>query len=87
MGMSEEKYNTMRRIKDGAEYNLRGDKAVGIEIRKGPRYDNRKVVNCRSLPPLIREGLIDFERYPSDMTRYYRVRLTDEGEKLLKNIA
>jgi len=85
MGMSEEKYNTMRRMKNGEEYNLRGDKVVGIEVRKGSSNNKRKVVNCRSLPPLLREGFIDFERYPSDMSRYYRVRLTDEGEKALKH--
>lgn len=85
MGISEGKYNTMRRMKNGAEYNLRGDKVVGVEVLKGPEYNKRKVVSCRSLPSLIREGLIDFERYPSDITRYYRVRLTDEGEEILKH--
>jgi hypothetical protein len=83
--ISQEKLVTLNRMRNGTDYKLRGDKAVGVEVRHDNVRKKRKEVTCRSLAPLMREGLIDFVVIVSDMTRYYEVRLTEEGEKVIRS--
>lgn len=85
MGVSKDMLNTLYRLQNGMEYILRGDKGVGLEVRRDIKIRKRKEVNCRSLSPLMRDGLIDFVSLATDKTRYYRVRITEEGEKFLRD--
>lgn len=66
----------LRRMCSGTEYQLRGDKSKGREVGRILASCNRCYRNCRSLAPLMRAGLIEFETQPNDLLRYYRVRLT-----------
>lgn len=77
--MTEAQLLVLRRMADGTKYQLLGDKTRGREVRYAISYDERDDKNCRSLPPLIRAGYIEFESKPTDMTRYYPVRLTARG--------
>jgi len=72
----------MKDLKGEAVYILRGDLGHGLE--QIWELNKKKYKNCRSLAPLMRMGLIEFVVCPTDMSRYYRVRLTHLGEVKLK---
>lgn len=86
MIISQEKSIALRRMLKGEKYLLRGDKAIGLEVRRDDKTCKLKQVNCRSLAPLLREGLVEFAFMPTDITRYYEVRLTEAGERLVKEL-
>lgn len=79
MPVSREQLFTLRRMRSGTRYMMRGDKAYGIEVRYDLQTRNRDDINCRSLAPLMRSGHIGFSQKPTDMTRYYEVQLTPQG--------
>ncbi len=83
MIISQEKMIVLHRMQKGTKFLLRGDKAMGYEVRHDIRSHKHREVNCRSLAPLIRDGLVEFVFYPTDITRYYEVRLTEEGLRLV----
>lgn len=76
---------TLRRMRNFAVFELRGDRASGRQVKRDIATRQRDDVNCRSLAPLMRAGLIAFCKEPTDMTRYYEVELTPEGMKLAKH--
>ena len=86
MVISLEKSNALRRMLKGAQYLLRGDKAIGLEVRRDNKTCKLKEVNCRSLAPLLRDGLVEFAYLPTDISRYYEVRLTEAGERLVREL-
>ncbi|MFT4273906.1 MAG: hypothetical protein QM578_23125 [Pantoea sp.] len=86
MIISLEKSNALQRMLKGAKYLLRGDKAIGLEVRRDDKTRKLKEVNCRSLAPLLRDGLVEFAYLPTDITRYYEVRLTEAGERLVREL-
>lgn len=66
---------TLRRIKSGTRYFMRGD------MKKGEQDKVPHRVNCPSLPVLFREGLVDW-RYPNRNKNpglHYSVELTPDG--------
>ncbi|MBM0748974.1 hypothetical protein JJB79_16405 [Pantoea eucrina] len=79
MPVSRAQLFTLRRMRNGTRYMMRGDKGYGIEVRYDVATGNRDDVSCRSLAPLMRSGLIRFKTKPTDMTRYYEVELTPQG--------
>lgn len=79
MPVSRAQLITLRRMRNGTRYMMRGDKAGGVEVRYVTGTMDRDDVNCRSLAPLMRSGLIRFRSKPTDMTRYYEVELTLQG--------
>lgn len=84
MVLSEVQLITLRRIQNGTKHQLRGDRAIGLEMRRDISACNRKDITCRSLAPLMRAGLIEFITHPTDKTRYYEVRLTETGRELIE---
>ncbi|ADU72701.1 hypothetical protein [Pantoea sp. At-9b] len=87
MGISQAKLITLRRMQSGTKHRLRGDKAIGLEMKCDFEIEVRKRrdITCRSLASLMRSGLIEFIASPTDMSRYYEVRLTEEGEKVVND--
>lgn len=73
---------TLRRMRSGTSYIVRGDGARGLEVRVTPGTCQRDDINCSSLMPLMRKGLIEFVGEPLVKTRYYDVRLTERGASL-----
>lgn len=84
MAVTDTQILTLRRMRGGIKYQLRGDKQSGREVRQNMITRRRFDVNCRSLAPLMRAGLIDFVKEPTDKTRYYDVKMTAAGVKLAK---
>lgn len=85
MIISQEKMIVLHRMQTGTRFLLRGDKAMGYEVRHDIKTRKLREVNCRSLAPLIRDGLVEFVFYPTDITRYYEVRLTEAGRRVVSN--
>ena len=63
---------------------MRGDRTVGLEVNRDAKSKNNIQKNCRSLAPLMRRGFVEFESSASDMSRFYRVRITEWGEEKLR---
>lgn len=84
MSVTDTQILTLRRMRSGTKYQLRGDRQSGREVRRDIATRQRCDVNCRSLAPLLRTGLIDFAVPPTDKTRYYDVKMTAAGLKIAK---
>jgi hypothetical protein len=72
---------TLRRMKSGTPYLMRGDGKKAIERRRevssSMGFDD---VNAPSIPVLVRAGLVAFKQGEKrDSTRYYTVILTAAG--------
>lgn len=85
MKVTDAQIYTLRRIYSGRKFELRGDRASGREVRRDVETRQRDDVNCRSLAPLLRAGLITTRKEPTDMTRYYEVVLTASGLEVVRH--
>jgi len=77
--ISEDMKKALCGIKEGRVYTLRGDKLVGLEINRDCLHRSKLARNCRSLAPLMRRGFIEFSDVASDASRFYEVKITEEG--------
>lgn len=77
--ISKDMMATLLKINKGKLYKLRGDKSIGLELNLDLATRNKPGKNCRSLAPLMRRGFIEFADVASDVSRFYRVRITEEG--------
>lgn len=81
---------TLRRMNNGTKYQIRSDGKDGRQVRLavGSAF-RRDDVDCKSLPPLMRKGLIKFKAASVvDNGCYYEVELTTEGRaKVLASYA
>lgn len=74
---------TLRRMKSGTKYSMRGDGKKGFERRPACRTaSGYEPMNAPSIPVLYRMGLVEFtlDRGQEHM-RFYNVQLTDEGRE------
>lgn len=76
----------LKRMAAGTLYQFRGDRQSAREVKRDIATGHRCDVNCRSIAPLMRAGFIEFARTAADKTRYYEVRVSPEGCKLLKEL-
>lgn len=87
--ISDEQIYTLRRMKSGTQYQMRGDTSRGRECRTAYIMRGKTAVGvpdditCRSLRPLMSKGLIEFvhSRFERTGTQYYAVQLTDAGRE------
>lgn len=81
MKVSEAQILTLKRIKSGTKYQVSGN----IKYAREERIHGD--VCCRSIVPLMRLNLIDFEyncKNQRDGSLYYNVTLTEKGLIFLK---
>lgn len=86
MRLTEAQVLTLRRMKTGTKYQLRGDGKKALELRPAIAVQHGTWTNtvdhiyAPSVPVLYRLGLVDFIiNRVQEATKYYNVRLTEEG--------
>ncbi|HBM2815706.1 TPA: hypothetical protein LU109_003618 [Enterobacter hormaechei subsp. xiangfangensis] len=76
---------TLRRLRSGTRYMMRGDGKKGIEIRptigveNGEWFHTADHINAPSLPVLMRMEHVKFKCATQEPTKWYEVELTSEG--------
>lgn len=79
---------TLRRLRSGTKYMLRGDgkkahecrPSIGVE--RGQWFPTIDPINAPSVPVLYRLGLVEFViNRGQEPTKYYNVRLSDAGRE------
>ncbi|MCX8980083.1 hypothetical protein NLN92_18940 [Citrobacter portucalensis] len=86
MKLSNAQVYTLRRMKSGTKYMLRGDGKKGYERRPACRtamdYDP---INSASLPVLHRLGLVEFTiDRGQEPTKFYNVQLSKRGRECVE---
>ena len=82
--ITQEMIDALYGLKVGITYVLRGDKSLGLVVYRDPTRKKSNEKNCRSLAPLMRRGFVEFSDAVTDMSRFYRVRITARGEEKLR---
>ncbi len=76
---------TLRCLKYGGRYKMRGDGKKGLECRPTIYWSITDDVNAPSIPPLYRMGLVDFAyRNASHHSTWYTVVITDLGRQVVE---
>jgi len=82
--LSDAQLTTLRRVRDGIRYEMTGDGKHGREVRY--RIGSREDVQCKSLAPLLRAGLIEFKSASvCGNHSYYEVVCTVDGYNKLED--